>query len=98
MSGRPEPKQAPKFRGDLAGMAEQLAEFARSEFPNAQSAQTKVAVLVPCFNEEAAVGRVVADFRQALPSADIYVYDNNSTDRTADVARAAGAIVRSERR
>ena len=58
----------------------------------------RVAVLVPCFNEEAAVATVVTDFRKALPSADIYVYDNNSKDRTAAVAREAGAEVRSERR
>ena len=51
----------------------------------------RVAVLVPCFNEEAAVATVVADFRAALPQATIHVYDNNSTDRTAEVARAAGA-------
>ena len=55
-------------------------------------------MLVPCFNEEAAVATVVADFRKALPSAEIFVYDNNSTDRTIAVARAAGAQVRSERR
>jgi len=58
----------------------------------------RVAVLVPCFNEEAAVATVVADFRKALPSARILVYDNNSSDRTAAVAREAGAEVRSERR
>src|SRR5262245_32675508 len=58
----------------------------------------RVAVLVPCFNEEAAVATVIRDFRQALPSAQIYVYDNNSRDRTAAVAREAGAEVRSERR
>src|SRR4030081_2193212 len=58
----------------------------------------RVAVLVPCFNEEAAVATVVADFRKALPAAKIYVYDNNSSDRTAVVAREAGAEVRSERR
>lgn len=55
-----------------------------------------VAVLVPCLNEEAAVGRVVADFRKHLPDALIFVYDNGSTDRTVEMARAAGAIVRSE--
>jgi glycosyltransferase involved in cell wall biosynthesis len=60
--------------------------------------QLRIAVLVPCYNEEAAVATVVADFRKALPSAAIYVYDNNSRDRTATVAREAGAIVRSERR
>jgi glycosyltransferase involved in cell wall biosynthesis len=58
----------------------------------------RVAVLVPCFNEEAAVATVVADFRKALPAAEIFVYDNNSTDRTVEVARTAGAEVRSERR
>jgi glycosyltransferase involved in cell wall biosynthesis len=58
----------------------------------------RIAVLVPCFNEEAAVATVVAGFQKALPSAEIFVYDNNSTDRTIAVARAAGAQVRSERR
>ena len=62
------------------------------------SAQLRIAVLVPCYNEEAAVATVVADFRKALPAAEIYVYDNNSRDSTAAVAREAGAIVRSERR
>ena len=62
------------------------------------SSQLRIAVLVPCYNEEAAVATVVADFRKALPSAEIYVYDNNSRDRTVSVAREAGAIVRSERR
>jgi hypothetical protein len=57
-----------------------------------------VAVLVPCFDEEAAVGVVVADLRRALPDATVYVYDNASTDRTVEVARAAGAVVRSEPR
>src|SRR6188472_724277 len=56
----------------------------------------RLAVLVPCFNEEAAIGNVVADFRAELPEATVYVYDNNSTDRTAEVARAAGAVVRRE--
>ncbi|MEY9182736.1 glycosyltransferase involved in cell wall biosynthesis [Bradyrhizobium sp. USDA 326] len=62
------------------------------------SAQPRIAVLVPCYNEEAAVATVIADFRKALPSAEIYVYDNNSRDRTAAVACEAGAIVRTERR
>ena len=56
----------------------------------------RLAVLVPCFNEEAAIAKVVGDFRAALPEAAIYVYDNNSTDRTVEVARAAGALVRRE--
>jgi glycosyltransferase involved in cell wall biosynthesis len=57
-----------------------------------------IAVLVPCYNEEKAIARVVGDFRAALPSAAIFVFDNNSTDRTAEVARAAGAEVFTEPR
>ena len=56
----------------------------------------RTAVLVPCYNEEAAIAQVVGDFRRALPEALIYVYDNNSKDRTVEVAREAGAIVRRE--
>jgi glycosyltransferase involved in cell wall biosynthesis len=56
----------------------------------------RIAVLVPCHNEEAFVGKVVADFRAALSKATVYVYDNASTDRTSDAARAAGAVVRRE--
>jgi glycosyltransferase involved in cell wall biosynthesis len=55
-----------------------------------------IAVLIPCFNEAAAIGKVVAEFRAALPEATIHVYDNNSTDGTAEAARAAGALVRHE--
>ena len=58
----------------------------------------KVAVLIPCYNEEKTVAKVVQDYRAALPQADIYVYDNNSTDRTAELAAQAGAIVRREYR
>jgi len=56
----------------------------------------RIAVLIPCYNEEAAIAKVVSDFKVALPRADIYVYDNNSKDKTAELARGAGAIVRSE--
>ena len=56
----------------------------------------RVAVLLPCYNEQAAIGVTVAAFRAALPDAAIYVYDNNSSDRTVEVAKAAGAIVRHE--
>ncbi|TPG18681.1 glycosyltransferase [Sphingomonas koreensis] len=56
-----------------------------------------IAVLLPCYNEEAAIAQTIAGFRAALPSAHIYVYDNNSADRTIAVARDAGAVVRSER-
>ncbi len=58
--------------------------------------RSSIAVLVPCYNEEAAIGKVVADFRLALPDAAIYVYDNNSTDRTVEAAAKAGATVRRE--
>ena len=61
------------------------------------STQPTIAVLLPCYNEEAAIARTVADFRAALPGATVYVYDNNSRDRTVEVARAAGAVVRTER-
>ena len=57
---------------------------------------SRIAVLLPCFNEEAAIGATVEGFRRALPDATIYVYDNNSRDRTKEVAAAAGAVVRSE--
>jgi glycosyltransferase involved in cell wall biosynthesis len=56
-----------------------------------------IAVLIPCFNEEASIATVVNDFHTALPGADIYVYDNNSTDRTSEIASAEGAIVRQEK-
>ena len=58
----------------------------------------KIAVLIPCYNEARTIARVVADYRAALPEADIYVYDNNSTDGTDAIAREAGAIVRYETR
>jgi glycosyltransferase involved in cell wall biosynthesis len=98
MSAARDQKPAPMLRGDLAGMAEALAQFAREQHPQTETAQPRIAVLVPCFNEEAAIATVVADFRNALPSAKIYVYDNNSSDRTKAVAAEAGAEVRSERR
>jgi glycosyltransferase involved in cell wall biosynthesis len=70
---------------------------AEEKRPNAArldlAADQRIAVLVPCFNEEAAIAKVVADFRAALPEATVHVYDNNSTDRTAEVARRAGAVV-----
>jgi glycosyltransferase involved in cell wall biosynthesis len=68
--------------------------------PSAESilSKHKIVVLVPCFNEELTVGKTIEGFREALPFATIYVYDNNSTDRTVEVAEAAGAVVRSETR
>ena len=59
--------------------------------------QLRIAILLPCYNEEAAIARTVADFRAALPGATVYVYDNNSADRTREAAAAAGAVVRTER-
>jgi glycosyltransferase involved in cell wall biosynthesis len=60
------------------------------------AARLRVAVILPCYNEEAAIGTTIAGFREALPDARIYVYDNNSGDRTIEVAERAGAIVRRE--
>src|SRR5258708_15807080 len=59
---------------------------------------TEIAVILPCYNEEAAIGKTVRDCRAALPAAKVYVYDNNSVDSTVEVARDAGAIVRNEMR
>ena len=61
------------------------------------SATPRIAVLLPCYNEATAIAQTVADFRASLPDAVIYVYDNNSSDATVAVARAAGAIVRTEK-
>lgn len=63
-----------------------------------ENSNVSVAVLLPCYNEEVTIGKVVRDFKTALPQADIYVYDNNSSDRTAEIAAAEGAIVRKEPR
>jgi glycosyltransferase involved in cell wall biosynthesis len=64
--------------------------------PPASAGAARIAVIIPCYNEEVAIPKVVADFRAALPEAVIYVYDNTAPDRTAEVARAAGAVVRRE--
>lgn len=58
----------------------------------------KIAVLIPCYNESKTIEKVVQDYKQALPEAKVYVYDNNSTDHTDEIARKAGAVVRYERR
>jgi glycosyltransferase involved in cell wall biosynthesis len=63
----------------------------------ASAASPKIAVLLPCYNEEAAIGATVAGFKSALPSATVYVYDNNSRDRTREIAAEAGAVVRTEK-
>ena len=56
----------------------------------------RIAVIIPCYNEEAAIAKVVKDFKVVLPQAVVYVYDNNSTDKTRETAAAAGAVVRTE--
>src|SRR6185295_432231 len=71
-----------------------LAERIAAQAQTAIAPGLRVAVLVPCFNEQATIAKVVGDFRAALPHATIYVYDNNSTDRTAAAAAAAGAVMR----
>jgi glycosyltransferase involved in cell wall biosynthesis len=55
---------------------------------------SEIAVLIPCYNESITIKKVIEDYKKALPEATIYVYDNNSTDGTDEIARAAGAIVR----
>jgi glycosyltransferase involved in cell wall biosynthesis len=64
----------------------------------ANDLKPKIAVLIPCYQEEKTIAKVVRDFRAALPEAEVYVFDNNCTDRTAEFAREAGAIVRREKR
>lgn len=83
----PSPTAGPLGTTDFIGLAERMPIDTRA----------RVAVLIPCHNEAVAITAVVADFREALPSATIYVYDNNSTDGTVEAARAAGAIVRREK-
>jgi glycosyltransferase involved in cell wall biosynthesis len=67
-----------------------------SQYPEAAVAEARIAVLIPCFNEAATIAAVVSDFHRALPTAAIYVYDNNSSDDTRNIAAQAGAIVRAE--
>ncbi|HET7606567.1 MAG TPA: glycosyltransferase family 2 protein [Sphingomicrobium sp.] len=62
-----------------------------------KASSPRIAVLLPCFNEEAAIAATVRGFREALPGATVYVYDNNSRDRTREIAAEAGAVVRSEK-
>jgi glycosyltransferase involved in cell wall biosynthesis len=66
--------------------------------PNSAPAEPSIAVVIPCYQEALTIGKVVADFRRELPAARIYVYDNNCTDRTAEIAAKAGAVVRREKR
>lgn len=81
-------------------MADSSAQPIEADIPEAAPALrgSGVAVLIPCYNEAATIAKVVGDFRAALPEATVYVYDNASTDGTADIAAAAGAVVRREPR
>src|ERR1700756_4158932 len=63
-----------------------------------QPGNPTIAVVIPCYQEALTIAKVIADFRQVLPTADIYVFDNNSTDATAEIARKAGARVFREKR
>src|SRR6185312_3884477 len=103
MSAAPKPVSMPDAAPrqsagrDLASLHQALDQFVREE-QRPETATPRVAVLIPCFNEQAAVEQVVADFRASLPNAAVFVYDNNSTDRTVAVAEEAGAQVRHVRR
>lgn len=83
----PDKKTAMTFAAPLS-IAAEARPFGRG---------VRIAVILPCYNEAAAIGRTVSDFRAALPDAEIYVFDNNSSDATVAVAAEAGAIVRNER-
>lgn len=74
----------------------QAERIERREIGDAGERRVRVAVLVPCYNESATIGTVIEDFRRAIPDCSIYVYDNNSTDDTVEVAKRHGAIVRRE--
>ena len=87
-----DPLRAEKLRGHAATAALERLE----SVPHILAEAPRVAVLVPCYNEASTVAGVVNAFQAALPSASVYVYDNNSTDGTAEHARAAGAVVRKE--
>ena len=77
-------------------MSAEVSLTSSRDEPGAVGEAPRIAVVVPCYNEDKTIARVVSGFRQALPEAEIYVYDNNSSDDTAAEARGAGAIVRFE--
>jgi glycosyltransferase involved in cell wall biosynthesis len=84
------------MRGGNKPMMDGLPATAGQGWHDSSVASPRIAVLVPCYNEEVAIPRVVVAFRAALPQATIYVYDNNSRDRTREEAAAVGAVVRRE--
>src|SRR5437763_1666087 len=84
--------------GHCVGLLNPMSRTQVRESAAAEAARGEVAVLIPCYNEGPTVAQVVAQFRAELPRARVYVFDNNSTDRTAEEARSAGALVFTERR
>lgn len=97
-TGAPVGASSPPDSGELAAALREAARHMRGALPVGAPAPTRVAVVLPCYNEASAIARVVREFRAVLPQARICVFDNNSTDGTAHVAREAGAEVFSERR
>jgi len=95
MSGGRGDKQSPSLLNSNPATVSFMTTTTNSQ-TNGDLAKLRTAVLVPCYNEEAAIATVVRDFKAVLPHATVYVYDNNSKDRTVEVAEAAGAVVRRE--
>ena len=93
---RRQARQRTLKRGFGRGDGEEECQATDRDAGSLSETPYQVAVLVPCYNEERAIAKVVADFRSALPGAAVYVYDNNSTDGTVEAARGAGAVVRRE--
>jgi glycosyltransferase involved in cell wall biosynthesis len=91
------PTHEPFYRDDRSSRIKQSKFLLIAANRLGMSVPQRIAVILPCYNEAAAIAQTVADFRAALPGATIYVYDNNSDDDTVAVAAAAGAIVRSEK-
>ena len=83
---------------DSPVVPDDMESIEMSDLNPGEGSSPEIAVLLPCYNEAVTIGKVVGDFRKALPRATIYVYDNNSTDDTARIASEAGAVVRSEPR
>jgi len=94
--GRPNPTLSRHTLGRMPGDPRLLEDQREVLTASAVPSDLRVAAIVPCYNEAIAIGKVVRDLQQAVPGMDVYVYDNNSTDETAEIAREAGAIVRHE--
>jgi glycosyltransferase involved in cell wall biosynthesis len=86
----------PAWNAEIRIIMQRMIAIDKEALPNIACRVARVAVLVPCYNEAFAIRRVVTDFRRTLPEAVVYVYDNNSRDDTAAIARLAGAVVRRE--